>query len=283
MDTRLNEPQAVDALLAQVSAALRAGELVPYLGAESLLLDATNATLPLRPEVLVERLVRRVAVPSRIRRNLTAAAQYIENFRHRKVLRGLMQEAFSQPATATVLHRLLAELRLPLIVDTSYDDALARLLRAQAPGQFGEVQGVSRADVRGDSWVAYFDAVGGEADASAAAGWPTVLYKPLGAVQPAGHFLVSDSDYVEVLTEIDIQTPIPPEVQARRSTRGFLFLGCRFRDQLARTYARQIMKRSAGPHYAVLPDELSRNEARFVAEQGIRVVPLALAEVVGRL
>jgi hypothetical protein len=28
-------------------------------------------------------------------------------------------------------------------------------------------------------------------------------------VRPAANFLVSDSDYVEVLTEIDIQTPIP--------------------------------------------------------------------------
>ncbi|MCP2848964.1 SIR2 family protein, partial [Salmonella enterica subsp. enterica serovar Typhimurium] len=76
-----------------------------------------------------------------------------------------------------------------------------------------------------------------------------------------------DSDYVEVLTEIDIQTPIPQEVQALRSGRSFLFLGCRFNDQLTRSFARQIMKRSSDRHWALLPDEPTRMEAKFLAEQ----------------
>jgi hypothetical protein len=78
----------------------------------------------------------------------------------------------------------------------------------------------------------------------------TVLYKPWGGHAPAGNYLVSDSDFVEVLTEIDIQTPIPPMVQQRRAALGFVFLGCRFNDQLPRAFARQIMKRrrtSTGP------------------------------------
>jgi len=87
-----------------------------------------------------------------------------------------------------------------------------------------------------------------------------------------------------VLTEIDIQTPIPTTVQERRSHCGFLFLGCRFRDQLSRSYARQVMKRSAGPHYAVLPEgELTKNELRFIREQGIRVVDQPLDQVVSGL
>jgi len=92
-------------------------------------------------------------------------------------------------------------------------------------------------------------------------------------VTPSHNFLIADADYVEVLTEIDIQTPIPDAVKARRTGRGFLFLGCRFHDQMLRTYARQIMKRSAGPHYAVLPEaELTPNELKFMAEQGIEVL-----------
>jgi hypothetical protein len=81
---------------------------------------------------------------------------------------------------------------------------------------------------------------------------------------------VSDSDYVEVLTEIDIQSPIPPLVQELRKGKSFLFLGCRFDNQLTRSYARQIMKRAGdGPHWAVLPGELTRNEVRFLEEQNI--------------
>jgi len=105
-----------------------------------------------------------------------------------------------------------------------------------------------------------------------------MLYKPIGSHAPAGNYLVSDSDYVEVLTEIDIQTPIPQAVQAWRSGRHFLFLGCRFDDQLTRSFARQIMKRSSGLHWAVLPDEPTRMEARFLQEQGITRIAMPLAE-----
>ena len=48
------------------------------------------------------------------------------------------------------------------------------------------------------------------------AAWTTLLYKPHGSVAPARNFLISDADYVEVLTEIDIQTPIPDAVKDRR-------------------------------------------------------------------
>jgi len=105
--------------------------------------------------------------------------------------------------------------------------------------------------------------------------WTTVLYKPHGSIAPAKNFLISDADYVEVLTEIDIQTPIPDIVKERRTGRSFLFIGCRFHDQLLRTYARQITKRSAGTHYAILePEALSKNELRFLVSQGL--TPLAI-------
>ena len=99
----------------------------------------------------------------------------------------------------------------------------------------------------------------------------------------AANYLVSDSDYVEVLTEIDIQTPIPPEVQARRRGRNFLFLGCRFTEQLQRSFARQIMKRSSDRHWAVLPGALSRNEARFLLEQGIERLDMSLEDFLAEM
>jgi hypothetical protein len=72
-------------------------------------------------------------------------------------------------------------------------------------------------------------------------------------------------------------------VQHKRSALGFVFLGCRFNDQLPRAFARQIMKRSAGPHYAVLLDEPTRMEGRFLAEQGITRIAMPLAEVADAL
>jgi hypothetical protein len=279
----LEEPRTSveEAVLMDVASALQAGTVVPYLGPEALLLAAANLQIPSNPAALAERLTRRVAVPSRIRRNLTAAAQYIENFRHRKVLRKLMLEAFALPARPAPLHLLLARLRkLPLLVDIGYDAASAIAFAGRA--DWGQVQGVSQAEQCGRWWACY-DAGGTQVTDELADTWATLVYKPLGSVSPAGNFLVSDSDLVEVLTEIDIQTPIPPGVRDRRSGRSFLFLGCRFNDQVARAYARQIMKRSSARHWAVFAHQPTRNEQRFFAEQSITVLPLSLGHFVDRL
>ena len=252
---------------------LEAGTLAPYLGA-GLLSLCQGAAPPAHPLALAAVLTSKVSVPGKIRNRLTAAAQFIENFKHRKTLVKAMGEAFATAAVPSALHRWLATLPAPLIIDTWYDDTLRTALASRS--DWAEVQGLSQSEHFG-TWTGWYDAAGrAQPDAIAAA---TVLYKPWGGHAPGGNYLISDSDFVEVLTEIDIQTPIPALVQERRARLGFVFLGCRFNDQLPRAFARQVMKRSAGPHYAVLPDEPTRMEARFLAEQGITRIALPLADV----
>lgn len=262
--------QALD----DIRAALADGKAVPYLGLGVLALAGADCPLPATPESLVGRLTVKASVPHKIRKNLTAAAQFIENFKHRKTVKNGMTEAFAAPVEPTRLHRYLAALpTLPLLVHAWYDDLPQQALRGC--GGWGMVQGVSQAEHFG-TWVHYFRPDGTKVESTEAEAWATLLYQPLGSVRPAANFLVSDSDFVEVLTEIDIQTPIPERVQQLRVHRHFLFLGCRFANQLDRIFARQIMKRSSAKHWAVLPGEPTRNEARFLAEQNIERLDLPL-------
>jgi len=259
-------------VLGEVAARLRAGEVVPYLGPA--VVGMSQPDIPLGPEGLAEFFGKKVALPRRARGNAWASAQYIEGYKLRPTVVAFMTEAFSAPIKPAPLQSWLASLGLPLIVDTWYDGAMRKALSDQ--GDWGEVQGISRAGIGEDRWFRFYDSTGGEAKAADAAGWKTLLYKPHGSAVPAKNYLISDADYVEVLTEIDIQTPIPDAVKDRRGDRAFLYLGCRFHDQMLRTYARQVAKRSAPPHYAVIePDqELSLNEKRFYAAENI--VPLAI-------
>jgi hypothetical protein len=264
-------------LPAAVIEGLSIGTLAPYLGPDLLSL-CEGVTPPANPLTLAAVLTAKVSVPGKIKNRLTAAAQFIENFKHRKTLVKGMVEAYAVQAAPSALHRWIAALPAPLIVDCWYDDTLRTALTSRS--DWAEVQGLSQSEHFG-TWVGWYDANGEmAADAIAAA---TVLYKPWGGHAPAANFLVSDTDYVEVLTEIDIQTPIPELVQQRRSELGFVFLGCRFNDQLPRAFARQIMKRSKGPHFAVMPDEPTRMEARFLDEQGITRIAMPLAEVASAL
>jgi hypothetical protein len=267
--------------LDEILAGLEAGQVVPYLGPGIWAGAATPPAHPADPLQLVTKLTERVTVSPKLRKNLTGAAQYIENFKHRKTLAGLMNTAFTDKARPAELHEFIASIpKLPLIVDTWYDDAMQQAL-AKNPS-WGQVQGVSQAEHQGE-WVRYYTAQGALTDADAAKQWQTLLYRPLGSSSPAQNYIVSDSDYVEILTEIDIQTPIPPIVQQRRAGKNFLFLGCRFANQLDRIFARQIIKRSSGKHWAIIEGDLTGNEARFLEEMNIIRLDILLSEAMSRL
>ncbi len=263
-----------DTLIDTLRTELAAGRIVPFLGPGLLALCPDGSAVPGSPPELVGFMIKKVSVPHKLKNKLPGAAQYIENFKHRKTLKNLMDTAYAPRVTPSPLHAWLAAQPLALIVTTWYDDAMGAALTGRS--DWGRIQGVSQAEHR-DGWTHAFAADGTRVEPDAAEAWTTLLYQPTGSVAPVGNYIVSDSDYVEVLTEIDIQTPIPARVQQLRSERNFLFLGCRFDDQLARSWARQISKRSGGRHYAVLAEEPTKNELRFLEEYGIERIALPLA------
>ncbi|MFG1424289.1 SIR2 family NAD-dependent protein deacylase [Roseixanthobacter liquoris] len=266
-----------EAVLAKVAEDLRGGRVVPYLGPG--LTELSQPAIPMNPEALAAFFATKVALPRRAKGNAWASAQHIESMKHRSTVTALMTEAFSPPVEPTALHRYLATLPLPMIVDTWYDGAMRTALAERS--DWGEVQGITRAGIGEDRWYHFYDAGGAESERAAAPGWTTLLYKPHGSIAPARNFLISDADYVEVLTEIDIQTPIPDVVKDRRTQRNFLFIGCRFNDQLLRTYARQISKRSGAQHFVIVePQTLSKNETRFFISQGLTPIALPLERAV---
>lgn len=284
-------------MLQEIQEAFRKGAVIPYLGPATAALGEGQIA-PSTPEALVAQLVSGATAPHKIRNNLTAAAQYIENFKHRKTLVSLMTKAFTSASAPGPLHLWLASQGAPpLIVHAWYDDLPQKALKNR--GNWGVVQGVSQSEHFGE-WVHFYSAAGdripgrefirdgSEAKAPALApdetlAWATLLYEPLGCVAPGGNYIVSDSDYVEVLTEIDIQTPIPDIVQTIRKGRSFLFLGCRFSNQIERAFGRQIMKRSSDRHWAVIEGALTRNEEKFLREQNIARIDAPLADFVARL
>ncbi|MFB9267588.1 SIR2 family protein [Bradyrhizobium erythrophlei] len=264
-------PADAEAILTDLTARLRSGSIVPYLGPG--LAELSGPDVPMTPEALAAFFESKVALPRRVRGNAWASAQHIESSKHRSTVTALMAQAFALPVEPTPLHHHLASLSLPMIIDVWYDGAM-RLALGTRHG-WGEVQGVSRVGLRESRWYRFYDSAGQEVDRAAADDWATVLYKPHGSVLPVKNFLITDADYVEVLTEIDIQTPIPDIIKQRRTGRSFLFIGCRFNDQLLRSYARQITTRSTDIHYGLVdPEALSRNELCFLAEQ--RLTPLAM-------
>lgn len=269
--------------LADVRFGLLADRVVPYLGPELATIVGASP-VPVTPEAVAAALHAKAPAPSKIRTNMWSVGQFIEQRRHRNTLIAYMSDIFAPVVEPSKLTLWLATLPLSLVVDTWYDGAARKAFVASGRADWIEIQGVTRSGENRDIWTKVYDPSGKEVLPEAAESAKTVLYKPHGAVTPARNFLVADSDYVEVLTEIDIQSPIPEVVKGLRTTRGFLFIGCRFHDQMLRTYARQISKRSAGTHVAVVEvAKLTKNELKFLAEIGCEVVDLPLDRAVDLL
>ena len=268
---------ALEAALADVAR----GRLFAYLGPAVAALGTSG--VPASPGELSALLERAVRPPRRAAGNLWAVAQFIETRRFRRTAAGLVERAFAPSCDDNPLHRWLAARRPPLVVDAWYHGGLIDAYAAGGTADWGRVQAVSRHDAPGEAFTRAYDGAGTACPAGPDPAWRSLLYQPHGVARAGSSFLLSDSDYVPVLTEIDIQTPIPVEVQARRRGRGALFLGCRFDDQMLRIFARQIIKRSGGPHVAVIDGPLTRMEARFLEAQGITRIDLDLAAVVDAL
>jgi len=210
---------------------LKINTLAPYLGPEMLALT-TASEMPRSTLALAEALAKKVTPPGRIRKEVHSVAQYIESRKHRKTLVMIMRQIFAQEIQPSPLHQWLASLNSPLLVALWYDDVIFQALK-QTHANWAAIQGVSQAEKAGQ-WTLAYDQEGQVVDAGALADTPTLLYQPWGSVTPSENFVISDADFVELLTEIDIQTPIPAEIQNRRQHLGFVFFGCRFLSQTER-------------------------------------------------
>lgn len=238
------------------------GTRIAYLGPGVSALSGGSA--PTTPAALCEMIEAEVRAPRRASGNLWSVAQYVESRKFRATLDDIVRRAFANSSEhANPIHDWIARCRPPMVVDTWYDDGILRAFAKTA--DWGLVQGVSRNGEWIDIFTRAYDSAGAEIPAADPA-WKTLIYKPHGLARADSSYLMSDSDYVEVLTEIDIQRPIPEEVQDRRTGHPFLFLGCQFDDQMLRTFARQIAKRSATGHIVVAEGELTRMEKKFIDE-----------------
>jgi hypothetical protein len=272
---------SLDAFVADVRRGLSLRTLAPYLGPGVAELT-TGSPMPLSYDALAQYLGTRVALPRRAKGNPWASAQYIESTKHRATLVAMLRDAFQGTREPLRFHHYLAGLGLPLIIDTWYDGTFRQALSGRQ--NWAEIQASDRTGVAVPEWFRAYDSAGNGVSVEQAAEQATLLYTPHGSIQPSGRFLLSDADYVEVLTEIDIQTPIPGPVRTRRSELGFVFFGCRFHDQLLRTFARQITKRSLGPNYAIFSARnLTRMEERFVRELDMKVLFAPLESVLDAL
>jgi hypothetical protein len=239
---------------------LMTGRLIPFLGAGAPLYTRNPKETPWYKKAqgkeslsylpnageLAAYLAVRTEVPESETGELTKMAQYYEAAVGRDPLRERLQEIFSYNQAPTPIHDFLAAAPTPLlIVTTNYDNLMENAFAAR-PGKPYDVV-VQAAKHNTVLWWPYRQANPVEIsadDLDIKLNEVSVVYKMHGAVdrrpEQLGDYVITEDDYVELLTRMTRRKVIPPIFGDPFRTRPFLFLGYGLYDWNLRVILNQI-------------------------------------------
>lgn len=268
-------------LFQKILAGVKNGDIVPYLGAAALdgsvnvedgspipadsdsLIYAMNDGRPMAPKLMWE---------------FARAAMNLELKKGRSfITRFLTTTYLDKKWTRSATHEWLATLKLPYVIDINRDITLQESYK-DMPHNL--VRGVARLGGTDYRYVInYYDGTDykevtkDEMDISL----PT-LFKPMGSPIPDPHFIASDADYVDYITELMGGFAIPDPIKEYRKEKQYLFMGIRFNRDTERMVMSDIVYSAGTPKgWALLPDA-SEKEKRFCKKMNIEVIEASIED-----
>lgn len=272
-------------ILETIRAGLEAGDVVPFIGPGAVADVAHRATgrpMPATSDALILALNNGQPMAPRLMYEFPRAAMHVELKRGRSALNRFLDQTYADPAwSESAVHRWLADLALPYIVDLNRDTGLQRLYAGRAHTL---VVGVARIAGTARRYRLYrHDGAdyGGEVDEDRIDPAAPVLFKPCGSPLPQPNWIASDADFVDYLTELMGGFAIPPFLKARRRGLKYLVAGLRLDRDTTRMLLSDIAYGAASPAgWALLPGA-SDKERRFCARLGLEVVEADVRELAG--
>lgn len=258
------------------------GTLVPYLG-PGVLADvravADGRPIPADSDSLIIAMNDGKPMAPKLMYEFPRAAMNVELKRGRSAVNKFLTRTYGETAwTRAALHDWLAEIKPPYVIDINRDTQLQDGY-AQTPHTL--VVGISR--IGGTAYRFKLFAHDGAAYRAVA---PTavepalpVLFKPMGTPRPQAHFIASDADYVDYITELMGGFAVPPTVKTLRAGKRYLFLGMRFTRDTERMVMSDLIYGAGKPTGWALIEQPSDKEKRFLARMGIEVVTGRLADL----
>ena len=270
---------------APILAGLAAGEVVPFLGPD-VLADVRHSQdgrpIPATSDQLILALNRGQPMAAKLMYEFPRAAMNIELKHGRSAVNHVLKKTYDDPDwSEAAIHRWLADLNLPYIVDLNRDTGLQRLY-AKRPHTL--IVGVSRISGTAFRFKLYrhdgeqYSPAVDEADIDPIA---PVLFKPCGTPWPEPNWVASDADYVDYLTELMGGLAIPPFLKARRVGLKYLVAGARLNRDTTRMLLSDIMYAAAQPAGWALIADANAKEQRFCARLGLELVDAEIGELAG--
>ena len=268
----------------EIRAALAAGTLVPFIG-DGALDDVTHAEsgqkIPATSDELILAMNGGKPMAPRLMYEFPRAAMNVELKRGRSTVNRFLEQTYTDPNwSEAALHRWLADLNLPYVVDLNRDTGLQKLY-ANRPHTL--VTGMARI-ASGVRYKLYrHDGVryGPETDEAGIDLNAPVLFKPCGTPWPEPNWIASDADFVDYITELMGGFAIPPFLKRRREGLQYLVCGARLNRDTIRMILSDVIYGAAQPAGWALIAGANDKEKRFCKRIGLELVDADIRELAG--
>lgn len=263
-----------DAIFSTLLAGLKTGDIVPYLG-PGILAGSTNAkgeSIPADSDSLIYAMNNGQAMAPRLMFEFPRAAMHMELKRGRSFVNKFLSALYGETEWSRApLHDWLASIKPGYVIDINRDTQLQDSY-AETPHIL--VTGISRiggTDYRFKIYQYdgndYREITQEDVDASL-----PILFKPMGTPRPEGHYIASDADYVDYITELMGGFAIPSFLKQYRPEKQYLFLGMRFTRDSERMVMSDITYAAGTPRGWALITEPTAKELRFCKRMGIEII-----------
>lgn len=275
---------------ASILAGLADGSVVPYLGCRALdgVIDpASGKAIPADSDSLILAMNDGKPMAPKLMYEFPRAAMNIELKKGRSAVAKFLDRTYRDTAwTPSALHTWLADLKLPYVVDSNRDTLLQN---AYARYPHTLIVGLSRiggtdyrfklfqhdgSGVIGKLGVGYKAIEQGDVDVTL-----PILFKPMGTPLPESHYIASDADFVDYITELMGGFGIPAFVKRMRQGKRYLLLGLPLSRDTERMVLSDIQFGAAQPAGWALIPNANDKEKRFLTKLGMEWVPAAATDL----
>lgn len=271
------------ALFADIAAGLADGSVVPYLGCHALdgVIDpASGRAIPADSESLILAMNDGRPMAPKLMYEFPRAAMNIELKRGRQAVTRFLDRTYRDTVwSASPLHTWLAERKLPYVIDSNRDLLLQNAYAGRAHTLIVGLARIGGTDYRFKLF--HHDGAGyREIDQEQVDVTLPVLFKPLGTPLPESHYIASDADFVDYVTELMGGFGIPAFVKRMRQGKRYLLLGLPLtRDTERMVLSDIVFGRAQAGGWALLPNATDK-EKRFLARMGLEWVPATAADLI---
>ncbi|MDR3214440.1 MAG: SIR2 family protein [Azoarcus sp.] len=269
----------------QIITGLKDGSIVPCLGYDVLrdvvaveggqpmpadshsLIVAMNGGKPMSPKLMYE---------------FSRAAMNVELKRGRRVVDNFLTRTYGETAwTRASLHDWLKTVRPPYVIDFNRDTQLQDSYADQPHTLIVGVARLGGTDYRFRLFE-FREGAYVEIDPDAARPELPMLFKPVGTPRPKPHYVASDADYVDYITELMGGFAIPAFLKAYRKGRQYLLLGLPLDRDTERMLLADILYDAGEPAgWALMPltRPVSARERNFCQRLNLQIIAADWAEL----